>query len=121
MGTNTNLDRVFGYGFGSIYRLYIEKVERKERTRDELDEVLSWLTGYTPAQLAEVAGSEKTLKEFVDEAPEWNPRRSAITGVICGVRVEDIEDPTMQAIRYMDKVVDELARGKALEKIKRAV
>lgn len=116
----TDLDRVFGYGFGSIYGLYVAKVERKGRTRDELDDVLSWLTGYTPAQLAEAASTEATLKEFVDAAPEWNPRRSAITGVICGVRVEDIEDPTMQAIRYMDKVVDELARGKALEKIKRS-
>lgn len=116
----TNLDRVFGYDFGSIYRLYLQKVERKGRTPEELDDVLSWLTGYSPAQLASVADSETTLKQFVDDAPEWNPNRSAITGIVCGVRVEDIENPTMQAIRYMDKVVDELARGKALEKIKRA-
>lgn len=113
----TNTDRVFNFDAGAIYDLYVQKVERKQRTTDELDEVLGWLTGYSPEALHSLEGT--TLKEMIDTAPAWNPARTAITGVVCGVRVEDIEDPTMQAVRYLDKVVDELAKGKAVEKIKR--
>ncbi len=117
MNSQKTLDRVFNYDAGSIYDLYVQKVERKGRTSDELDDVLGWLTGYSPAQLHTLNGT--TLKAMIDDAPAWNPARSEIKGVICGVRVEDIEDATMQAIRYMDKVVDELAKGRALDKIKR--
>lgn len=117
MDSQKTLDRVFNYDAGSIYDLYVQKVTRKGRTTDELDDVLGWLTGYSPEQLHTLNGT--TLKAMIDDAPAWNPARSEIKGVICGVRVEDIEDATMQAIRYMDKVVDELAKGRALDKIKR--
>lgn len=118
MDSQKTLDRVFNYDAGSIYDLYVQKVERKGRTTDELDDVLGWLTGYSPEQLHALTGTP--LKTMIDEAPAWNPARSQITGVVCGVRVEDIADATMQAVRYLDKVVDELAKGKAVEKIKRS-
>lgn len=113
------LQRVFAMSFASIYPLYVQKVEKKGRTREELDEVLTWLTGYKPAQLQKVIESKVTLEAFFDKAPKLNPNVSLITGVVCGVRVEDIEDPLMRKIRYMDKLVDELARGKKLESILR--
>lgn len=119
MDSQKTLDRVFKYDAGSIYDLYVQKVTRKDRTTDELDEVLGWLTGYSPEQLHALGGT--TLQAMIDDAPAWNLARSEIRGVICGVRVEEIADPTMQAIRYMDKVVDELARGRALDKIKRSL
>lgn len=116
---NTNYARVFAYSFASIYRLYIEKVEKKGRTKAELDEVLFWLTGYNAQTLQEQIDKKNDLETFFAQAPQVNPNVSKITGVICGVRVEEIEDKLMQKIRYMDKLVDELAKGKAMEKILR--
>lgn len=116
---NTNYARVFAYSFASIYRLYIEKVEKKGRTKAELDEVLFWLTGYNAQTLQQQIDKKNSLETFFAEAPQLNANVSKITGVVCGVRVEEIEDKLMQKIRYMDKLVDELAKGKAMEKILR--
>lgn len=104
--------------FSNIYPLYLTKVEKKGRSQDELNVVLRWLTGYTQLQLQKQIDAKKTLSEFFDSA-KINQNASLITGVICGVRVEDIEDPLMQKIRYMDKVVDELAKGRPIHKILR--
>lgn len=114
-----NNERVFAYTFGDIYKLYIEKVEKKGRTVEELDQVLTWLTGYDKDKLQTQIDKKSDLRTFFEEAPTMNPNRTQIKGVICGVRVEDIEDPLMQNIRYMDKLVDEIAKGKAIEKIMR--
>jgi hypothetical protein len=111
--------RIFGYSFASIYPLYVTKVERKGRTADEVDEVICWLTGYDREGLRRQIDREVDLETFFAEAPRLHPNASLITGVICGLRVEEIEDPLMQQIRSMDKLVDELARGKAMEKILR--
>src|SRR5688500_400748 len=111
--------RVFAYSFASIYRLYIEKVEKKGRTKEELDTVLFWLTGYDKKTLQKQIDKKNDLQTFFAEAPRINPNASKITGVICGYRVEEIEDKLMQKIRYMDKLVDELAKGRAMEKILR--
>lgn len=111
--------RIFGLPFASVYPLYIQKVEKKGRTVAELDEVLEWLTGFDDAQLRAHIDDKTTLQDFFDDA-RLNPNASSITGVICGMRVEQIEDPLMQKIRYMDKLVDELAKGRAMEKILRA-
>ena len=111
--------RVFAYSFASIYRLYIEKVEKKGRTQAELDTVLFWLTGYNKKTLQRQIDKKNDLETFFAEAPQLNPNVSKITGVICGYRVEEIEDKLMQKIRYMDKLVDELAKGKTMEKILR--
>lgn len=116
-----SLERVYGYAIADIHDLYVAKVERKGRTRAELDEVLCWLTGYLPEQLKSVLDSSTDLRAFFADAPSLNPARAEIRGVICGVRVEEIAEPLMREIRYMDKVVDELARGKAVEKIKRTL
>ena len=113
-------DRLFGYSFASIHPLYVQKVAKKGRTVAELNDVLAWLTGYDEAGLAEAIADGRDLRTFFSQAPALNPNATLITGVICGHRVEDIEDPLLQQIRWMDKVVDELARGKAIEKIKRA-
>lgn len=104
--------------FASIYPLYLAKVERKHRTKDELDQTIRWLTGYTQKKLEAQIKKGVSLQDFYGQA-KMNPARSLITGVVCGVRVEDIEDPLMQAIRYMDKLVDELAKGKSMDKILR--
>jgi hypothetical protein len=112
-----NYERVFGYSFASIYRLYIEKVGKKGRTRAELDEVLFWLTGYDKKTLEKQINEKNDLRTFFADAPRFNPNASKITGLICGYRVEEIEDKLMQKIRYMDKLVDELAKGKTMEKI----
>ncbi len=112
-------NRVYAYSFASIYPLYIEKVERKNRTQSEVDQVICWLTGYDQAGLEQQIEQENDLETFFAQAPVMNPNCSLIKGVICGMRVEEIEDPLMQKIRYMDKLVDELARGKAMEKILR--
>lgn len=112
--------RIFGTSFASIYPLYRAKIERKGRSVAELDAVIEWLTGYDEAALREVVAREIDLETFFAEAPRLNPDRSLITGSICGYRVEEIEDPLMQLIRYLDKLVDELARGKKLESIKRS-
>ena len=111
--------RVFAYSFASIYKLYIQKVERKERTKEDLDTVLFWLTGYNKKTLQQQIDKNNDLETFFAEAPQMNPNVSKITGVICGYRVEDIENKLMQKIRYMDKLVDEVAKGKKMEKILR--
>jgi hypothetical protein len=113
------LERVYGYSFASIYPHYVTKVEKKGRTRAELDEVICWLTGYSEKGMKKVIDDGTDLETFFAKAPKPNPARTEITGVICGVRVEEIEEPTMQEIRRMDKVVDELAKGKPMEKILR--
>ncbi len=105
--------------FASVYLLYIAKVERKGRTKDEVDKVIRWLTGYTQKGLESQIKKLTDFETFFTKAPKMNPHRSLITGVICGVRIEDIEDPLMREIRYMDKLIDELAKGKTMEKILR--
>ncbi len=111
--------RIFTTSFASIYPLYVQKVERKERSKDEVDQVICWLTGYDTDGLEGTLATQVDLATFFAEAPRLNPNVGLITGVICGVRVEEIEDPLMQKIRYMDKLVDELARGKKLTSILR--
>lgn len=113
-------ERVFKMAFAGVYPHYITKVEKKGRTKEELDTVIRWLTGYSQQQRQEVIDNKTNLEDFFAQAPQLNPNVSKITGVICGWRVEDIEDKLMQKIRYMDKLVDELAKGKAMEKILRA-
>ncbi len=110
--------RVFRMKFSSVHPLYVQKLERKGRTRAELDEVIEWLTGFDEAELRRHLESGTTFEEFFAQA-HINPNASLITGVICGVRVEQIDDPLMQKLRYLDKLVDELARGKAMEKVLR--
>lgn len=114
-----NNTKIYQYSFASIYRLYVEKVEKKGRTADEVDTVILWLTGYDEKQFREQIDKKADLETFFTEAPKLNPNASKITGVICGYRIEDIEDPLMQKIRYMDKLVDELAKGRKMEKILR--
>lgn len=111
--------RIFSTSFASIYPLYVTKVERKGHTRDEVDTVIRWLTGYDDAGLARVIADETDMETFFAQAPRMNPDASLITGVICGLRVEDVEDPLMQQIRRMDKLVDEVARGKKMTSILR--
>jgi hypothetical protein len=113
------VDRVFQYSVASVYPLYVNKVERKGRTTAELDEVIRWLTGFDEAELQRHLDDGSTLEAFFADA-DLNPNASKITGVICGVRVEEIDDPLMQQIRYLDKLVDELAKGRPMEKILRA-
>ena len=105
--------------FSKVYPMYVQKVERKGRTKEELDEVIGWLTGYDAAGLADQLARDSDFDTFFAEAPRMNPARGEIKGLICGYRVEEVEDPFMQTLRQMDKVVDELAKGKKLEKIKR--
>lgn len=105
--------------FAGVYPLYVQKAERKNRTKKEVDQIIRWLTGYTPAGLQQQIKRENDFETFFAQAPAMNPNRSLIKGVICGVRVEEIEDPLMQKIRYLDKLIDELAQGKAMEKILR--
>jgi len=111
--------RIFSTSFASIYPLYVTKVERKGHSRDEVDTVIRWLTGYDDAGLAEVVADGSDMETFFARAPRMNPDASLITGVICGLRVEDVEDPLMQQIRWMDKLVDEVARGKKMTSILR--
>ncbi len=106
--------------FASVYPHYVNKVERKGRTKAELDEVIQWLTGYRSEELEAHLEKQTDMESFFSEAPTMNPSRSLIKGVICGVRVEDIEESLMREIRYMDKLVDELAKGKAMEKVLRS-
>lgn len=105
--------------FASIYPLYIAKAKRKGRTQKEVDEIIQWLTGYNKKRLDSELKKQTDLETFLMKAPKLNPARSLITGVICGVKVEEIKDPTMKEIRYMDKLIDELAKGKTMEKILR--
>ena len=111
--------RIYGISFASVYPHYVAKAEKKGRTKAEVDEVISWLTGYDQAGLEAEIEKETNFETFFGEAPRMNPSRELITGVVCGVRVEDIEEPLMQEIRYLDKLVDELAKGKAMEKVLR--
>jgi hypothetical protein len=111
--------RIFATSFATIYPLYVAKVERKDRDKDDVDRVITWLTGYDEAGLKEAIATEVDLETFFAQAPEMNPHARDITGLICGHRVEDIEDPLMQQIRYMDKLVDEVARGKKMTSILR--
>ena len=105
--------------FASIYPLYIAKAEKKGRTKKEVDEVICWLTGYTQKGLEAQVKKQTDFETFLAQAPKLNPSRFLVKGVVCGVRVEDIKDPTMQGIRYLDKLIDELAKGRAMEKILR--
>ena len=116
---NKSNNRVFGYIFANIYPLYVQKAERKNRTKEEVDQTICWLTGYSQAGLHRQIEQGNDLETFFAQAPAINPNRSLIKGVVCGVRVEEIEDPLMQKIRYLDKLIDELAKGKAMEKILR--
>ena len=113
--------RVYGMRFGSVYPLYVAKAEQKGRSKAEVDEIIGWLTGSDPEGLAAVVADGTTFRDFFAAAPGMNPDRARITGVVCGVRVEEVEDPLMREIRYLDKLVDELARGKAMAKILRGV
>ncbi len=111
--------RIYTISFAGVYPLYIAKAEKKGRTKAEVDEIICWLTGYSPAKLAAQVQTDIDLETFYTKAPLLNPARHLVTGVICGVRVEEIEDPTVQEIRYLDKLIDELAKGKSMEKILR--
>ncbi|MCU09004.1 DUF2200 domain-containing protein [Listeria monocytogenes] len=111
--------RIYTMSFASVYPLYIQKAEKKDRTKEEVDEIIFWLTGYDQDSLQQAIDQAIDFKTFFAEAPKMNPNASLITGVICGYRVEEIEDKLMQQIRYLDKLVDELAKGKKMEKILR--
>jgi hypothetical protein len=111
--------RIYSMPFARVYPEYIGKAERKGRTRADVDEIIHWLFGYDEMGLQTQIDNETDIETFVAEAPELNPNRTLITGVICGIRIEDIEEPTMREIRYLDKLIDELARGKSMEKILR--
>jgi hypothetical protein len=113
------LQRVYNMSFGGVYPLYIAKAEKKGRTKAEVDEIIRWLTGYSQKQMEAHIEHKTNFGSFFNDAPKLNPSRKLITGVICGVRVEEIEDPIMQEVRYLDKLIDELAKGKAMEKILR--
>jgi len=114
------VSRVFAISFASVYPLYVEKVEKKGRTKAELDQVIEWLTGFDESALSQHLEAGTTFEDFFADAT-LNPNAPLITGVVCGIRVEDIDDPLMQKIRYLDKLVDELARGKAMHKVLRSV
>jgi len=110
---------VFAMAFSKVYPLYVQKAERKDRTREEVDRIICWLTGYDEAGLRQQIERGNDLETFFARAPAMHPKRSLIKGVVCGVRVEDVEDPLMREIRCLDKLIDELAKGKPLEKILR--
>jgi hypothetical protein len=111
--------RIYTTSFASVYPLYVAKAEKKGRTKLEVNEIIRWLTGYSEEELEAQLEKQTDFETFFTEAPQLNPSRALIKGVICGVRVEDIEEPTMQEIRYLDKLIDELAKGKAMGKILR--
>ena len=112
--------RIYTISFASVYPHYVTKAEKKGRTKTEVDEIIRWLTGYGQDELEAQLESKTDIETFIAEAPELNPSRDLIKGVVCGVRVEDIEEPLMREIRYLDKLIDELAKGKSMEKILRA-
>jgi hypothetical protein len=116
----TTKHRIYTTNFASVYPLYVAKAEKKGRTKQEVDAIILWLTGYSQKELDALLEVQKDFETFFNEAPRMNPSRALIKGVVCGVRVEDIEEPIMREIRYLDKLVDELAKGKAMEKILRA-
>ncbi len=111
--------RIYTMSFARVYPLYVAKVERKRRTKAEVDEIIRWLTGYSQKKLEAHLKKETDFETFLSQAPQLHPSRRLIKGLICGIRVEDIKEPTMQEIRYMDKLIDELAKGKTMEKILR--
>jgi len=111
---------IFTTAFSKVYPMYVQKAEKKGRTKDEVDTVICWLTGYDRQGLKEQIGKGVDFETFFNEAPQMNPNAHKITGVVCGVRVEAVEDPLMQKIRWLDKLVDELAKGKPMEKVLRA-
>ncbi|MDX2005919.1 MAG: DUF2200 domain-containing protein [Meiothermus sp.] len=111
--------RIFTTKFSGVYPLYVQKAERKNRTKAEVDQIICWLTGFSQAELEEQIEQQTDFETFFARAPSIHPNSTLITGVVCGVRVEEVEDPLMQKIRYLDKLIDELAKGKTLEKILR--
>jgi hypothetical protein len=111
--------RIYTMSFASVYPLYVAKAERKGRTKAEVDQIVRWLTGYSQKKFEAQLKKQTDIETFFAEAPRLNPSRTLIKGVVCGIRVEDIEEPTMRDIRYLDKLIDELARGKAMDKILR--
>ena len=111
--------KIYTMSFASVYPHYVNKAERQGRTKEEVDEIITWLTGYSQEELEGILQKQTDFETFFAEAPHLNPSRALIKGVVCGVRVEDIEEPTMKEIRYLDKLIDELAKGKAMEKILR--
>lgn len=113
-------EKLYQMAFADVYPHYVNKAERKERSKADVDELIEWLMGYSLEELNNVLERKWTFREFITNAPRLNPSRHLIKGVVCGVRVEEIEDPLMREIRYLDKLIDELARGKKMEKIKRS-
>lgn len=111
--------RIFATAFARIYPLYVQKAERKNRTKEEVDQIICWLTGYDQAGLQQQIEQESDIETFFAQAPAIHPNSSLIKGVVCGVRVEEIDDPLMQKVRYLDKLIDELAKGKAMDRILR--
>jgi hypothetical protein len=116
----TTKHRIFTISFASVYPYYVEKAEKKGRKKSEVDAIICWLTGYSQKQLKGLLKKQTDIETFLKEAPKLNPARTLIKGVVCGIRVEEIQDPMMREIRYLDKLIDELAKGKAMEKILRA-
>lgn len=116
---NKSNERMYKMKFAEVYPLYVKKVERKSRTKAEVDQIIFWLTGYNETELQQQIQQGSSFESFFAQAPAMNPNCSQIKGVICGIRVEDIEDPLVQKVRYLDKLIDELAKGKAMEKILR--
>lgn len=114
-----DINRVYAMSVASVYPHYITKAEKKGRTKDEVDQIISWLTGYNQKEIEQILENKINFESFFADAPKLNPNRKLIKGVICGIRVEDITEPTMQEIRYLDKLIDELAKGKKMEKILR--
>lgn len=112
-----NKPRIYTMSFSSVYPHYVAKAERKNRTKAEVDQIIEWLTGYNDEGLQQVLDNHITVEAFFLKAPMLNPKRTGITGVICGVRIEDITDPIMKEVRYLDKLIDELAKGRSLQKI----
>jgi hypothetical protein len=117
---NNSNHRIYTTSVASVYPHYVTKAERKGRTKAEVDEIIRWLTGYSEEEMEAQLERQTDFESFFEQAPQLNPSRALIRGVVCGVRIEDIEEPTMREIRYLDKLIDELAKGKAMEKILRA-
>jgi len=116
---NKNIERVYKMSFAGVYPHYIAKAEKKGRTKAEVDEIISWLTGYNEKDMQKILDDKTNIETFFAQAPQLNPNVSKITGVICGYRIEEIEDPVMKKVRYLDKLIDELAKGRTMEKILR--